>query len=48
MPTFSAGRTRRGPASRLEQQLDALSQLPKARQKVVSQVLDAMLAQHAD
>ena len=38
---------KRGPASRLEQQLDAISQLPKARQKIVSEVLDAMLAQHA-
>ena len=46
-PPAAQRRTRRGPASRLEQQLDALSQLPKARQKVVSQVLDAMLAQHA-
>lgn len=46
-PTTIKARSRRGPASRLEQQLDALSQLPKARQKVVSQVLDAMLAQHA-
>ena len=45
-PTAPA-RTRRGPASRLEQQLDAISQLPKARQKIVSEVLDAMLAQHA-
>lgn len=38
---------KRGPASRIERQLDAVSQLPKARQRVVSEVLDAMLAQHA-
>jgi len=44
--TPTQGRTRRGPPSRLEQQLDAISQLPKARQRVVSEVLDAMLAQH--
>ena len=37
---------KRGPASRLQQQIDAISQLPKARQRVVSEVLDAMLAQH--
>jgi transcriptional regulator with XRE-family HTH domain len=46
-PTAIKARTRRGPASRLEQQLEAVSQLPKARQRVVSEVLDAMLAQHA-
>lgn len=42
------GRTpgKRGPASRLQQQLDAITQLPKARQRVVSELLDAMLAQH--
>ncbi|CAM5271964.1 helix-turn-helix domain-containing protein [Sphingobium scionense] len=40
-------RTRRGPPSRIEQQLDAIAKLPKASQKAVSQVLDAMLAQHA-
>lgn len=39
-------RTRRGPASRLEQQLDAITRLPKAQQRVVSTMLDAMLAQH--
>ena len=37
---------KRGPASRLQQQIEAISQLPKARQRVVSEVLDAMLAQH--
>ena len=38
---------KRGPASRIERQLDAVSQLPRASQKAVSQVLDAMIAQHA-
>lgn len=37
---------KRGPASRIEQQLDAVTRLPKASQKAVSQVLDAMIAQH--
>jgi hypothetical protein len=36
-----------GSSIRIEQQLDALNQLPKASQKAVSQVLDAMIAQHA-
>jgi hypothetical protein len=39
-------RTRRGPVSRLEQQLDAIARLPKARQKFVSDMLDTVLAQH--
>lgn len=42
------GRSRRGPASRLEQQLQQISQLPKARQKFVVQMLDTVLAQRAD
>lgn len=37
---------KRGPASRIEQQLDAVTRLPKASQKAVSQVLDAMIAQY--
>jgi hypothetical protein len=40
-------RTRRGPPSRLEQQLDAVIRLPKAQQKFVMQMLDTVLAQHA-
>lgn len=39
-------RTRRGPVSRLEQQLDAIAKLPKAHQKFVSDMLDTVLAQH--
>lgn len=38
---------KRGPASRLEQQIDAVAQLPKAQQKFVMQMLDTVLAQHA-
>ena len=37
---------RRGPASRVQQQLERIQRLPKAKQRVVSEVLDAMLAQH--
>lgn len=37
---------KRGPASRLEQQLDAIAHLPKAEQRAVSTVLTAVLAQH--
>jgi hypothetical protein len=40
-------RTRRGPPSRLEQQLDAVIRLPKAQQKFVLQMLDTVLAQQA-
>ncbi len=36
---------KRGPASRLEQQIEVISQLPKARQKMVSEMLDAVIAQ---
>ena len=38
---------KRGPASRLQQQIEAIGQLPKAKQRVVSEVLDAMLAQQS-
>lgn len=37
---------KRGPASRLEQQLDAITRLPKAEQRAVSTLLTAVLAQH--
>ncbi len=39
------GRSKRGPASRLEQQLDAIAQLPKAKQRFVIDMLDTVLAQ---
>lgn len=42
----SPRRTKRGPPSRLERQLDAVAQLPRARQKFVSDMLDTVLAQH--
>jgi transcriptional regulator with XRE-family HTH domain len=37
---------KRGPASRLQQQMDAISQLPRAKQKFVVEMLDTVLAQH--
>ncbi|MBK4717210.1 helix-turn-helix transcriptional regulator [Enterobacterales bacterium BIT-L3] len=36
---------KRGPASRLEQQLQIIGQLPKSKQKLVSEMLDAVIAQ---
>lgn len=37
---------RPGPASRLQQQVQAISQLPKAKQRFVVQMLDTVLAQN--
>lgn len=37
--------SKRGPAPRLQQQLEQIRQLPKAKQKFVEQMLDAVLAQ---
>ncbi|HET6396915.1 MAG TPA: hypothetical protein VFF91_08770 [Pseudoxanthomonas sp.] len=36
---------KRGPAPKLQQQLERIASLPKARQRVVSEVLDSLLAQ---
>lgn len=36
---------KRGQAPKLQQQLERISQLPKAKQKMVSEVLDSLLAQ---
>lgn len=41
----SRSRGKRGPTSRLEQQMEAISQLPKTQQKFVTQMLDTVLAQ---
>lgn len=38
--------SKRGPVSRLQQQLERIQRLPKADQRVVSTVLEAVLAQH--
>ena len=37
--------SKRVPAPKLQQQLEQLSRLPKAQQKLVSQVIDSVLAQ---
>jgi len=37
--------TKRGPAPKLQQQLERLSALPKTKQRAVMEVLEAMLAQ---
>ena len=36
---------KRGPVSRLQQQIEAVAQLPKTKQQFVSQMLDTVLAQ---
>lgn len=36
---------KRGPAPKLQQQLERVQALPKARQRVISEVLDSLLAQ---
>lgn len=38
-------RGKRGPASKLEQQLEAIGRLPKSKQRAIGQMLDAMLEQ---
>jgi len=39
----SAAKGKRGPASKLQQQVDQISQLPRAKQKFVTEMLDAAL-----
>ena len=39
-----AARAKRGPAQRWQQQIEAVAKLPKARQRFVSEMLDAVLA----
>lgn len=41
-----AVRGKRGPAPKWHQQIEAISKLPKARQRFVSEMLDTVLAQH--
>lgn len=38
---------KRGPTSRLQQQVEAISQLPKAKQRLLVEMLDAVLAHPA-
>ena len=39
------GNGKRGPAPKIQQQLEQVSQLPRAKQRMVSDVLDSLLAQ---
>lgn len=41
----SEARSKRGPASRLEQQMQALARLPKSKQRFVADMIDAVLQQ---
>jgi transcriptional regulator with XRE-family HTH domain len=41
-----ATRSKRGPTPKWEQQIEAISKLPRARQRFVSEMLDTVLAQH--
>ena len=40
-----ANKSKRGPASKLQQQVEQISQLPRAKQKFVSEMLDTVLQQ---
>ena len=42
-----AARGKRGPASRLQQQIEVVAQLPKAKQQFVSQMIETVIAQAA-
>jgi len=41
----NATKSKRGPASKLQQQVEQISQLPRAKQKFVSEMLDTVLQQ---
>lgn len=45
---ITANRTssKRGPAPKLQQQLEQVQQLPKAKQRMVSELIDSVLAAH--
>jgi len=43
--TMRRGASKRGPAPKIQQQLERVGQLPRARQRVVIEVLDSLLAQ---
>lgn len=45
-PGVAQGIVRRGPPPKWQQQIEAISKLPKARQRFVSDMLDTVLAQH--
>lgn len=41
------GAGKRGPAPKIQQQLEQIGQLPRAKQRLVSQFIDTVLQQHA-
>lgn len=41
----TAAKKRRGPASKLQQQIEQVRQLPRAKQKLVSEMLEAVIQQ---
>jgi transcriptional regulator with XRE-family HTH domain len=43
--TTAKARGKRGPAPKLQQHLERISQLPKAQQRIVTQMLEGILAQ---
>ena len=43
--TSTKTNNKRGPAPKIQQQLERVAALPKARQRLISEVLDSMLAQ---
>lgn len=45
-PARQGIRAKRGPVPKVQQQLEQVSQLPRARQRMVSEVLDSLLAAH--
>ena len=45
-PAAKRSTGKRGPAPRLQQQLEQLSRLPKTQQRPVSQLIDTVLQQH--
>ena len=42
---LGSGPARRGPAPRLQQQLERISRLPRAKQRIVMEMLDGVLSQ---
>jgi hypothetical protein len=44
-PILKSASKKRGPAPKIQQQLEQIEALPKAKQRAIAQVLDSMLAQ---
>lgn len=45
VPTIKSAPKKRGPAPKIQQQLERVAALPKSEQRVIAKVLDSMLAQ---